>query len=276
MINIVYVDVYFCFNFLMDFFALYIMRLLLKEGQCHVTDCLAAFVGALYATFVLIMGKGGFVESLFTYLIVPVVMTTITANMRTARIILKRTGIMYFLIFVISGIINAIYYSSLGGRTLLEKALELQLGNVSTWLIITVLIICISVIKAVWNIVKNNIKNYENLYSVTLVVGNHKIKTKGLRDTGNQLIEPLTGKPVFIVELGLLQNVETANLKPVFIPFNSVGKEHGIMNGFIGDLINIEGHIIEKPIIGIHKGKLSQGNKYNMILPPNIFKGESK
>lgn len=276
MINIVYVDVYFCFNFLMDFFILYLMRLLLKEGRWWGKDCIAALIGAIYATIILIIGKGGFVESIFTYFVTPMAMSAISANIKTIKILLKRTGIIYFLTFIISGIINAIYYGSLTGRILLEKTVELQLGKISIWLIITVIIMCISVAKIAWNSFKNNLKSYENLYSVSVVIGNKTVTAKGLRDTGNQLVEPITRKPVFIIEHDLLRGIEQKALKPVFIPFNSVGKEHGLMEGFVGDVINIEGLCIEKPIIGIHKGKLSQENKYNMILPPNICKGESE
>lgn len=276
MINIVYVDVYFCFNFLMDFFVLYIVRLLLKEGGWSGKDCIAALVGATYATVILVVGKGGFLEGLFTYLLIPVAISIITSRQRTISVIFKRIGIIYFCVFVISGMINAIYYGSLIGKTLFEKTLEIELGNISIWLIITVMVICISIIKTIWNVAKSHFENCKNLYEVSVIVGEQKIKAIGLRDTGNQLIEPLTGKSVFIIEKNLLQKVDYSTLKPIYIPFNSVGKEHGLMEGFVGDLIIIEGNLIEKPIIGIHKGKLSRENKYNMILPPNICKGESK
>lgn len=276
MINIVYVDVYFCFNFLMDFFVLYGMRLILKEGGISARDSMAAFLGALYATVILIMGEGGILRGIFTYLIIPILMIAITTKNKTIRILIKRVGMLYFMVFVVSGIINAIYYGSFQGKTLVESALQIQIGQLNIWLIVTVIIVCLSMVKCVWKIIRNNIETGENLYEVKIIFGRNKIKGKGLRDTGNQLVEPITGKSVFIIEQEMLKDIDISLLKPIFIPFNSVGKEHGLMEGFVGDSINIEGRIVESPIIGIHKGKLSQENKYNMILPPNICEGESK
>ncbi len=276
MINVVYVDVYFCFNFLMDFFCLWFIRLLLKEKKLWINDSIGALIGAVYATIVLILGKGGGVETLFTYIMVPLLIGIITESKRTLRKVLQKIGMLYFSVFLISGIINAFYYSSISGKNIVEKTLGFQIGEISVWFIGTILIISIAIIKVVWIWIQRNINSRKDLYKVVIVVGDKKLNVIGLRDTGNQLIEPITGKSVFIIEQNLLRVNQVKQEKPIYIPFNSVGKEHGVMEGFVGDRIEIEDCIVEKPIIGIHKGKLNQEDKYNMILPPNIIKGESK
>ena len=55
------------------------------------------------------------------------------------------------------------------------------------------------------------------------------------------------------------------------VPYNSVGKSHGIMEAFVADKMIIGNKEIDNTIIGIHEGKLSQNRQYNMILHPELI-----
>ena len=133
--------------------------------------------------------------------------------------------------------------------------------------------LCI-VIKKYSDSITKYIKNLGNIYKVSVVLGSKEIELKALRDTGNSLVEPMTGKPVSIVEKNAVNQFKNETIKYLLVPYNSVGKKHGLLEAFIADKISVNGIEIEKAIIGIYNGKLSQNNKYEMILNPNLFEKE--
>lgn len=270
MINIVYVDVYFCFNFLMDFFVLYLLCILSNNKPAMLSCSLSSIIGAFYGTFILIMDKGGIVQNIFTYILIPCLMVVILFKNLCIRNIVKRVMILYLIVFILSGLIYALYYSFEQGKNLVDRAFNAQIGNVSIWVIGTIIIVIFSIIKCFRDCIHRDYEKEKNKFNVKIRLGEKEIEAIGLRDTGNQLIEPITRKSVFIVEEKILNNINLDDENIVYIPFHSVGKEHGLMRGFIADYIVVEKRYIKKPIIGIHKGSLSGQNEYNMILPPNI------
>ena len=117
----------------------------------------------------------------------------------------------------------------------------------------------------------NYIKRVGNIYTAYLFINDTKISAIALRDTGNSLIEPVTKKPVSIIEEDKLVEADMENMKYIFVPYNTVGKSHGLMKAFVVDKLVVNDITTEKAIIGIYKGKLSQNNKYEMILNPDIL-----
>ena len=94
---------------------------------------------------------------------------------------------------------------------------------------------------------------------------------KALLDTGNCLYEPLTGKPVCLVEYGRLKTcLKNGTVIPGIraIPYHSIGKKHGVLLG-----VN-QGRKYEQSgcIVGIYKGKLSQSGEFSAIVHPDILK----
>ena len=58
------------------------------------------------------------------------------------------------------------------------------------------------------------------------------------------------------------------------IPFHSIGKENGILEGYEVDKIEIEYNAekreLNKVMIAVFQGKLSSKGEYQMILPPGF------
>ena len=55
------------------------------------------------------------------------------------------------------------------------------------------------------------------------------------------------------------------------IPYHSIGKERGLLEGYEIDEIVVKGHTgrkqFEKVIVAVYKGKVSGKGSYQMILP---------
>ncbi|MBR3786140.1 MAG: sigma-E processing peptidase SpoIIGA [Firmicutes bacterium] len=90
-----------------------------------------------------------------------------------------------------------------------------------------------------------------------LILDRSSWKLQGFIDSGNDLKEPLTGRPVCIVDrqLGeqMLQEASVSNLmetRYTVIPYRSVGVERGILQGFRMDAIRFsDGFTVRNPVI---------------------------
>ena len=76
---------------------------------------------------------------------------------------------------------------------------------------------------------------------VTLAGSDGKMKVAALIDSGNSLVEPISGKPVSIIEKSVFQGLwkDVPEFYRV-IPYHSIGKKRGILRGYLVAEIQIE------------------------------------
>ena len=109
------------------------------------------------------------------------------------------------------------------------------------------------------------------IYYAKITEGNQTICVRGLKDTGNQLMDPLTKKPVSIIEKEKLNGLISEETKMLYVPYQSVGKSNGLMKACIMEQMEVEGIIYRNVILGLFEGKLSSNNEYHIILHPKLF-----
>lgn len=104
-----------------------------------------------------------------------------------------------------------------------------------------------------------------------------KIQVLALIDTGNSLVEPISGKCVSILEKQIFDKM-THFMRPEklkIIPFHSLGKEQGVMEGYeIEEMEVVRGNekkMMKHVVLAVYKGKISSKGKYQMILPSELF-----
>lgn len=136
-------------------------------------------------------------------------------------------------------------------------------------------------------------------YPIDIKWSDKIINIKALVDNGNYLVEPISKKPVIVAEYsalkeflpkGLIEIYEKkkeSNLMEIIsavseerfrnnlrvIPFKSVGKEKGLMIGFVADSVKIKNNVINKPIIGICRFNLSKNGLYSALISPRHLGG---
>lgn len=103
-----------------------------------------------------------------------------------------------------------------------------------------------------------------------------RVEVMALIDTGNGLIEPVSRKPVAILEEEEWKKLRIW-MKPEkfkIIPYHSIGKANGMMEGYEVDTVEVKGQNgekrFDKVIIAVFKGKISKKGGYQMILPPEL------
>ncbi len=107
-----------------------------------------------------------------------------------------------------------------------------------------------------------------------LEFGDRKLFATALMDTGNKLYDPFYHKPVILVDEKMIQEMllycrEKCPEKLHFIPFHSVGKENGLLEGITFDCVSIkwqEKQIKFREVIAAAtKESLYRGKEYQVI-----------
>ena len=139
---------------------------------------------------------------------------------------------------------------------------------------------CVGIMFAVIlvTVIYRKIDNKDVFGEVELTLSeNSKCKIRALIDSGNGLIEPISRKPVSIVEKSVLEDFQKELSIENFrlVPFHSVGKEKGILEAYLIEKLEItrggESIVVEKPMIAITQENISSKKEYQMILHPALL-----
>jgi sigma-E processing peptidase SpoIIGA len=256
----VYVDIFFIDNLLTNLFVLMATNLIVNTKLCcnvkFVRIALSAMAGAGISVVILLLA-------------IPygVIYVTIVIIQNMAMLYLM--GVPHRKLF--AGIIymNAVAFAysklnyciaRLGGRSL---------SNIIT---ITLLLIFIIVI-----ILQKKSQSKNTIYSVTLKDKGKTIELKALYDSGNLLVEPISGSPVSVTEKteSLSKWLISTPERYKIIPYKSVGNSNGILEGMVIDQLLIqkddEQVVLDKAVIALYDGKLSQNGSFQMILNHSLI-----
>jgi stage II sporulation protein GA (sporulation sigma-E factor processing peptidase) len=277
---VIYLDVFFIINLLMDFLILLIVRRMVHRDARWFRSLIGAVIGATYICIIIVLPFGNnFIFKFITYFVISFIMVRVSFGIKGLRNNLKPYALLFVTTFLLGGILNALYFYTEFGH-MLGNVIS---GNAFEGLNLLVFILCAAVSYVVLTIivymVKRHKKNSRIFYKVNLQYHSQIFTVTALLDTGNSLIEPISRQPVNLVEYGVIkENLGEINFKEGnfrMIPFHSVGKKSGLIPGFNIDQITIEKHeekiIVIKPMIGIYDGEFSNAKEYQMLLHPTVL-----
>lgn len=104
-----------------------------------------------------------------------------------------------------------------------------------------------------------------------------EIRVKALVDTGNHLAEPVNGEPVSVISEKLAQSMSSCFRPEKYhvVPYQSVGKDRGILNAYElpGMIIEDHGKQVsrEHVIVAICNAGIPEESIYQMILHPRLL-----
>lgn len=260
MLTTIYIDSIFLMNLILDISLLMLTVKTLKKTATFLRLFTAGLVGS-FGYCLTVCLPGGFYLTKTACIMVPSVFLMVKAGCKTkgVRELLYATGYLYTYAFL------------LGGATLfLTKRIPFFVSHKENVLWVTVIgtLVCLLCARAI----AGYRKKAENHFCRVRLKGG-TICVSGLLDTGNGLTEPISGKPVAILESEIWQQMEEEKRpeKLRVIPFHSIGKENGILEGYEVDKIEIEYNAdkreLNKVMIAVFQGKLSSKGEYQMILP---------
>lgn len=249
----IFIDVYFGYNFLIDLSVIFATGEILNKKSKWYRMILAALAGAIYSVLTLFLKENIPVKIILTYLIVAEIMIILAFGKMDFRANVKAFLVMYGATFLLNGIMN-----------LFNK-------NNSMLLSIVIAVTCNSIIRLLAKLMLKEAGASKNLLKIIIKEGKCKVDVTALVDTGNNLFEPMTGKPVSIIEKTVAEKIINENSRFTFIAFKSLGKENGLLKGVFCEYIEVNGNRYNNQIVGIYNGKLSNDNMYHMILHPKLL-----
>lgn len=239
----------------------------LKCSVTHIKILKGALWGAAGMCLLLILPFGKYLKYIFGYGILNVFLIRYIFQGKNIFSLKDRMAWKRTLQIAVCVMVTAML---LGGSLVASKRI-LRLENTTQISIVTLMegmLIC----KSLQWILKNK---KQKIYSVKLFQGEKNWCVEGLFDTGNSLVEPISGKPVSVLQMTDSELELLPKTGYRIIPYRSVGTTNGLMDGYIFDKLEIAGPYglihIKYPIVAISKQPLSTTGTYRMILHPKLF-----
>lgn len=258
-----YVDSLLIQELVINFYVLELCRLCLMSTATHKRLFFAALFTGVYQVIMLCISYPE--NGILFYLILMILyifgslMTVVIAFGKTGgRGLLKRTVLYMTILLMTGGILMGIF-----PRIPVYKRSEVKV----LWFIFFGAFIYL----LLWNVLKNR-RQSTYFGRLTILHQGKKLEGKFFLDSGNGLMEIISGKPVLLADekwlFGCFEK-ETLMCRPVV--YQSVGKQKGILFAYCLDKLVIYGetktYTYEKVWIGVCKEELFKNKEYQVILP---------
>lgn len=293
----IYIDVVLIENLIMNYIILLATGIILKTKIKHIRLIVASFIGAIYTIITYVITIKIY-SNFFFKLLLSIIMIYIAFNPQNIKQMWKQLVIFYLTSFIFGGAAFALIYVIKPQEILMRNGLFL--GTYPLKSIILSAIIAFIIILITFKMVKNKISKKDMFRQINIVIEEKRITVKSMLDTGNMLKEPITGKPVIVVEhtclydllpKQILNNIEQILVgnfdniaddiknkyitKLKFIPFTSLGKQNGMLLGIQPNYVEIidEENIekIKDVIIGIYNKSLTKDGNYRALMGIEII-----
>jgi len=204
----------------------------------------------------------------------------------------------YGISFALGGLVLAgIYFTDMSG---LIKNNVIYIRDLSYLKILISAIIGYFMMVYLAKLFKYRILNNELYVNIQIEMDGKTAYVKGILDTANFLVEPISQVPVIVIEYLALQGFLPEDFKDIlksidmipeniyelgwgrrlrYIPYTSLGTQNGMLLGIRPDFISIQKgdrqYDFQNIVIGIYNGTI--GNKdYSALLHPDILKEEAE
>ena len=263
-----YIDSFFILQMTSNLYLLSLAGRILKCTATHRRILMGALTGALFVCGAVSV-PAGTVEIRILMSAVPVSMCMLCVTFRIyhmkklihASLVMAGSG--FFLGSIMIWILNLL-------RTVLKGSMSLVITLVTGYLSYRLLLGILAVV---------NRKRENCLKTVVIHVPklHGTIRVKAFLDTGNHLTDPLSGEPVCVISKKLAGQISScfAPEKYHVIPFQSIGRDRGILNAYELPKLVIEDdeRSVKKEhvIVAISNTGISEESIYQMILHPRLL-----
>ena len=222
---VIYIDLLIILNLIYDYLILKVVSIVLKRNTNNKRLLLASLVGEISILFLVF--NFNYILLLISKIILAIIMNIIAFKQKGLRYLLVNLSYFYMLSIILGGFI---YYLHIHGVNYL-------------------CIIClIPIVFTVYIIQHNKRNNLQNYYDAVITFNNnHKIKVVSYLDTGNNIVDPISLKPVIIVNKKLCEN----NYKKFIYVNIKVLNHTSLLKCIKVKSIELNNHIIKNVLIGL-------------------------
>jgi len=203
----------------------------------------------------------------------------------------------YAAAFAAAGAVAAI--SQAFAADAIASAVGLAVANTGVWHVPAAAVLVFVVLKVVQRRLAGRIVNRQEFIELRVSLGGRECHVNALVDSGNSLSEPISGKPVIVIELDAIEGIfpdefamamraghdaqsllmsasEEFQLRLRLIPYSSIGRQNGMIIGVRPDKVEIINNTNERQschevIFGIVNFGLDANGGYHALANPAIF-----
>lgn len=303
---IIYADVVFLINFVMDCFILFLTSLIIKRKTNVYVIIMGGFIGSFLYCMLMFYAPMSKYYNQFTALLTFLIPIMFVFKPKDLKSFLKSFLVLNVCAFFVGGVATALLFYT-NAKNYLGELLSFSVDNVSLKLLIFSCCLSYIVIKIVRLKLSEKMLKKQHIVNVMLKHNNKQCSFNALVDTGNTLKEPTSDKHVIVLEFDIIKEFLPNSIKSLFyeykdkniekiyeaivicddvlfinsfrlIPFKSIGNENGLLIGFKAEFIEIldEKKKIELNdiFIAVANFKLTSSDDFNALLNPQIFEQE--
>lgn len=306
---VVYIDLIFAANLLIDGILLWLTGWLVKLKMSWWRLAFSALVGALYVVMMFVPE----LSFLYTFLIkfgLSLFMLWIAFGFRSLQSYLRSLGAFYIINFAAAGgilgihyllqssgdIWNGIMFTASGGH-----AYRLQIGFGFVLVMIPLVLVCFRAVHSS-RIRREQLESY--IGEVIVEIDGVTVSCPGLLDTGNRLCDPLTRIPVMVMEASIWEGYLPASWKGRLtqdgadrllletdgqsfawqdrirlVPYRGINRGASFMLALKPDLVVIklgeDTFYNKRVLIGLDGGTLSGDGAYRAVIHPDLAQKNS-
>ena len=283
----------------MNYLLLSVEKRILKWNTKRIRIIMASSLGAVATCiFAILPSLYGEVKFLISYIVICALMIRISFRVHKIRDLIRGVVVLYLITYCVGGVVSSLYYQRETFFYYADALKENLFGEMDfLYLVVSVLIATICILIIV-RFLRHQRQMSKEIYEVWLTRNQVCVHTMGLVDTGNCLFDPITGKPVIVVEMSLLEealepslyndlktivkfedssyHINSENATKIrLIPFQSIGKKRGILPAIILDEVEIRKDTqflcSKKVIAALYDDMLSQTKEYQVILHKSLL-----
>mgnify|MGYP004514565295 FL=1 len=238
---IIYIEQVLIDNFIINFFIILTLKTILKAKINKINMVLSSLLGSVVALLLPLFGFNLIINSLVKILLSLVMVIVLKKFVKFKEYILYYLTFLFITFLYGGACLFILMYFDKNFKINNFTTYSLPLG-VIVLIVFFIMIVIKNIFKNFYN--RKKINNY--IYKIVIENNAEKDELLGFLDSGNTLVDSLTGKPITVVNYSSLKNV----LKDISITDIILNKETKL-NKFFKNV-----HIIETTSIGNNKNKI--------------------
>ncbi|MBW4828897.1 MAG: sigma-E processing peptidase SpoIIGA [Clostridiaceae bacterium] len=286
-------------NVIINYIILYVTKKITRTETSKLRLLIAALIGSVY-TLVMFFPSLNFMTKFTVKVAISVLIIIFAFNPEKISNFIRLLSTFYVTAFVFAGASFALFYVMNTNFSVYNGVFYIK--DFPIRFLILGIILSFILIKYVFNYLQIKLGKTDVLTNIIINLNDKQANIVALVDTGNSLKEPISQRPVIIVEFFAIKDLLPEKVQNLFlenedldldeitdimiesvdeiklriIPFKAIGTENGMLLGFKPDEILImdestEKKIEEEIVVGIYNNKLSNDNKYKGLLNPEIL-----
>ncbi len=258
----------------------------------------SACIGACY-TILLILPGFSVLSTFILKIMLSLAMLAVGFRISSFSAGLKLLGYFYGITFLMGGAAFGFYYFFNADIHVSQGMFLIK--DFPIKIIIYSMAFIIMLYRWLWPLLQLRINHHQLVYKVKIHFGDDSVILDGFLDTGNELADPISGRPVMVVEFDSIRIILPAEIEKIYkegkeqqldyvteilsestwinrffiVPYSTLNTNNDYLLAFRPDSIEIltEGSWLEtkQSLVGIRNRKLSTDDEYHALIQPQII-----